>query len=214
MAHITPEAYDSISRAATRMGMTNYEMAQLMAEALLRYMDDRHSLDPELRRIIRMFEFTNGQKVGRKANEGGVNLAMPGQDKFITSAIYLLGAQSGVKQRAVLVPDGMFETCTYNIQDIFSEFMRIVLPGHAARLKRIMSKLGTTSMVEALDILLDELDTEDDDTYIRELFADNERSNYGRPIEYKQYQRRIRRTIYDNEQGQEVQSTDNIEEVE
>ena len=57
---ISSQAYDRLNKIARKKGLSVYELIQMVCDTLIRYMDDRHNLTPEMERAMSIFEHMIG----------------------------------------------------------------------------------------------------------------------------------------------------------
>ena len=178
-------------------GMTEYEMLQMVYETLVRYMDDQHNLTPEIERAMSIFEHLKGWK-------GAFNLADPSADPKIIEATYYLGDTSKTGVRAVHVERPMLLeldsqwTQTINIQQILEQTICLLMPERYRRLRILAYDNECSSILQLIDMLIDEHSKDGDLREIRQSFEDANRSEYGRQPAESPYKRKHHKTVNDD----------------
>ena len=194
---VSDEARLLLDRLASRLGTKPYTLMQQVCDVLIRYMDDVHNLDPQIAELIRLFD---NFKVT-------TNLVSAEDRKEIVSAIYIMRSRDGRKpgERAVLVTPcptlDQPDMATYNVQTILDTAVKACFPSMYSRLKRLEKFTDTGSLLETIDYLCSTVKEDEDDLYIRELFSDTNRSEYGKPVEYTKYVRHNRCDFDDKRRG-------------
>lgn len=189
-AKIRPELLEALQLIAAQKSMSLYELVQLIMETMVRYMDDRHNLTPELERLMWVFEHLDGWTEA-------FNLADPTVKRDIGEAFYVLqdgeGKKNGLRMVNVGKPSFGKRTATYNVQYMLDRFLYITFrPLHRA-LHRLMADMDCGSIVELLITLIDIHQKESDAEELRRTFEDASRSEYGRNIAYGQRTKRVKR---------------------
>lgn len=183
---VTPEAYDKIHRLARKLGTKPYEMLQMCVDTLVRYMDDRHNLSPEMERMMLVFEDMVGWPQA-------LNLADPSAKASITEATYYLTAKGKAGARAVHVQKPFFGNWheTENIQLVLERTLELIAPELYRRLRSLCVAYETKSILELLNRMVDaqaimDLNHEE----VRRTFEDCNRGENTKPVEYGQRTRR------------------------
>ena len=57
---LNPETFKRVQELCARKKLKPYKMLQNMVDTIVRYMDDRHNLTPELEEVMRIFEHMEG----------------------------------------------------------------------------------------------------------------------------------------------------------
>lgn len=185
---VSAGAYFRMKKLSQKKGLTIYELLQMMCDTALRYMDDRHNLTPDMEKAMSIFEHMDGWA---KA----LNLADPTVKKKIGEAIYFLYDPDGEKKgtRAVHVTTPFFGNWqeTFNIQDILERAICLLMPERYKRLRQLAVDKECKSIVELIDVLIDEHSKDADIEYFRQAFEDANRSEWGKkPHEGMPYRRR------------------------
>lgn len=187
---ISPEAYAKIYRLAQKLGMKPYEMLQMCVDTLVRYMDDRHNLSPEMERMMLVFEDMVGWKQA-------LNLAAPAPHATIAEATYYLTAEGKAGIRAVHVTEPFFGNWheTENIQLILERTIENLAPELYRRLRAMCVSYEAQSVLELLQHLVDAQTIMDlDHEEVRQSFQDCNRGDNCKSVEYGQ--RTVRKKHY------------------
>lgn len=178
-------------------GLSEYEMLQMVYETIVRYMDDRHNLTPEMERAMFIFEHLNGW-----AN--AFNLADPTVEPEIVSATYYMGDPSKIGVHAVHVERPMLKELseewmqTINVQDILEQTICLLMPERYKRLRQLAVDMDCTSILELIDTLIDEHSKDSDIAEVRQGFEDANRSDFGKTPADAPYKRKHYKTVNDN----------------
>lgn len=187
---VSPEAYAKIYRLASKTGMKPYEMLQMCVDTLVRYMDDRHNLSPEMERMMMVFEDMVGWRQA-------LNLADPTARPSISEATYYLAADGKRGTRAVHVGKPFFGDWreTENIQLILERTIENLAPDLYRRLRGLCVSFDATSILELLHLLVDaHAEADRNHEEVRRSFEDCNRGDNCRPVEYGQ--RTVRKKHY------------------
>jgi len=180
---VVPYVKRRINRICEKRGMKAYRMLQMMCDCVVRYMDDRHNLTPEMEKVMSIFEHMDGWK-------DCFNLADPTVKKEVTEAIYVLTDPTGKRkgQRCILVRKpfmGVWDQ-TENVQQILERAIELLSPERYRRLRHLAIDMECNSILELLDTLIDAHTIEQLNADMRRDFEDCNRHDYGKPIEYGQ----------------------------
>lgn len=181
-----------LERICAKKGMSLYTLIQLYCDVTVRYMSDRHNLTPEMERIMTQFEHMEGWGEA-------FNLADFTTEPEVCSALYFIGDKRKKGVRGVLVERPFFGKIEedINIQSILERTINYLYPERYKRLRRVAVELGANSLLEMLDILIEDRLEERELKNYRDLFSDCERSDYGRkPVDHV-YKRKKRRSVDD-----------------
>lgn len=187
----SPDFARIFRRICDRKGIKPYQAIQMMVDTFVRYTDDRHNLSANMEHTMMLFEHMEGW-------QGSLNLADPTPEKHISEAIYFLTADKRNGSRAVMVHRPWMGkwTETSNIQIIMERVVEVLLPERYRRLRALAIDRGCNSILELLDQLIDAQTEEQINEQFRREFSDNNRSEFGKPIEYGQRtKRRHHKTI-------------------
>lgn len=190
---ISSWAFKRLDKLSAKKGMSIYEVLQLVCDTLLRYMDDKHNLTAEMEKAMSIFEHMDGWA---KA----LNLADPTVQKKIGEATYFIYDLEGNKKgcRAVHVKTPYFGDWeeTINLQDILERTICLLMPERYARLRKLAVDKNCSSILELIDMLIDEHSQDEDIAFFREAFEDANRSEYGRMPWQQPFKRRHHKDPY------------------
>lgn len=180
---VHPVIYARMKRIAKMKGITEYGLVQMVIDTLVRYMDDRHNLTPEMEQAMSIFEHMEGWR-------DAMNHADPTTRRIIGEAIYFLFDEDGKKNgcRAVHVTKPFFGNWSedMNIQHILERVLCLLFPERYRRLRMLAVDMECSSMLELFDKLIDHHAKDSDVATFRELFEDADRSEFGvKPIEVR-----------------------------
>ena len=172
---LSPESYRLLFQLCARQGLTIYEFLQMVCDTLIRYMDDRHNMTPEMEKAMSVFDHMVGWKTA-------TNLCDPQSNAEVHEATYFYSEEGKTGSRAVHVemPFMGENIATMNIQDIIERTLCLIVPDRYKRLRKCAIEHGTTSLLSYIDQLLNRVESEDDLREIRRGFEDNRRSKYGK----------------------------------
>lgn len=193
---VSPASLALMEGLCARRGLSKYGLIQSVIDVLIRYMDDRHNLTPELQRLMLLFERTEGWGEG-------FNLTDPNVQQEVSAAIYFVNDANNKGKtgtRAVMVEHPFFGAPveTLNVDTITSAFLRLVHPAIYRRLVNAARERDCGSPLELVITLLEESESDRDTEQVRELFADCMRADNGRPVAYGSRTRRMKRYQMDN----------------
>lgn len=196
---VSPEAWTRLNILARKRGMTIYELVQMVCDTLLRYMDDRHNLTPEMEKAMAIFDHMEGWT---KA----FNLTDPTVQREVGEAIYFFqepkGKRKGVRAVHVTKPfmnQGRSESA--NVQYILEHTIELLMPERYRRLRALAVDKDCNSLLELLDMLIDLHSQDNDLTELRQQFEDCNRSDFGKAITYGQRTRRVKHHDVDEMRG-------------
>ena len=187
------EAYARMERLSKKKGLTTYEMIQMVCDTLIRYMDDRHNLTPEMEQAMSIFEHLEGWK-------NAFNLADTTTQPSITEATYYLRDpdKKGVRGVHVEIPFMGQWTQTYNIQEILEQTICLLMPERYKRLRLLAVDNNCSSILQLVDMLIDEHSKDADVAVMRQGFEDANRSDYGKKPADAPYKRKHYKTVNDD----------------
>ena len=163
-------------RIAKKKGISEYGLVQMVIDTLVRYMDDRHNLTPEMEQAMAIFEHMEGWR-------DAMNHADPTTRRIIGEAIYFLFDEDGKKKgcRAVHVTKPFFGNWSedMNIQHILERCICLIMPERYRRLRQLAVDMQCNSLLELFDKLIDHHSKDSDVATFRELFEDADRSEFG-----------------------------------
>lgn len=189
---ISAFADQQVNKICERKGLNVYTITQMMFDTIIRYMDDKHNLTPEMEQAMSLFEHLEGW-------QNALNFADPTVKMEVGEAIYFLQDENHKKTgtRAVLVERpwmGQWMQCE-NIQMILERVISLMLPERYMRLKRLATDMDCTWLLEMIDRLIDTHGNEADIQAMRKEFEDANRSEYGRKPVDSPYRRKHHRDI-------------------
>lgn len=177
-------AYERLNKIARKKGLSVYDLIQMVCDTLIRYMDDRHNLTPEMERAMSIFEHMIGW-------QGAFNLADPTVAPEVCEATYYLTADGKNGVRAVHVEKPFFGQWieTDNIQQILECTIELLMPQRYLRLCALQKELDCTSLLDLFDYLIDYHTHEQDVAALRHEFEDADRNEYGKKSTSTAYKR-------------------------
>ena len=187
---VSPETFERIKQIEAKLHLKAYGLIQNMVDCIVRYMDDRHNLTPEIEQAMSIFEHLIGWA-------DALNLADPTVKKEVAEAVYFLEDPQGTKKgvRAVHVTRPYFDEWKqdYNVQHILDRTIRLLFPDVYKRLLKVMEHLDFKSITEFLNFVVDHFQEEADIEELRNLFEDAARAENTKDIEYGQRTKRTKR---------------------
>ena len=189
--------YLRLTKVLRRKGLNFYQMIQNFCDCLVRQMDDRHNLTPESEQLMSTFEHMIGW-------EGNFNLADPTAKPEISEATYYMtdaGGKKGVRVMHVEKPFFGNWTQTYNVQQILEKFLCLTFPQLYRRLRFIAVCRQCSSILELLNNVVAEMETEEHKRELLADFEDADRGDFGQKPDHNKYRRHLNRTpdMIDNE---------------
>lgn len=187
---VSPETFERIKQIEAKLHLKAYGLIQNMVDCIVRYMDDRHNLTPEIEQAMSIFEHLIGWA-------DALNLADPTVKKEVAEAIYFMEDPQGVKKgvRAVHVTRPYFDEWKqdYNVQHILDRTISLLFPDVYKRLLKVMEHLDFKSITEFLNFVVDHFQAEADIEELRNLFEDAARAENTKDVEYGQRTKRTKR---------------------
>ena len=179
--------YEMLQRIAADKKMSVYEIMQIIADIIVRYMSGQYPVTDEMRRIITIFDDMEIWKSGR------MNISDHNVEAAIASAVYLLQDKDRKKegQCAVMVekePDGKCGQ-TMNVQYIFERIVEVLLPAVYRKLRRLAVDMECMSLTDLVNILADS-HVDSIAGEVRLEFSDDARCENGLPLTYGEKTRR------------------------
>ena len=195
---VSPETFERIKQIEAKLHLKAYGLIQNMVDCIVRYMDDRHNLTPEIEQAMSIFEHLIGWA-------DALNLADPTVKKEVAEAVYFMEDPQGVKKgvRAVHVTRPYFDEWKqdYNVQHILDRTIRLLFPDVYKRLLKVMEHLDFKSITEFLNFVVDHFQEEADIEELRNLFEDAARAENTKDIEYGQRTKRTKRQDIEKQRG-------------
>ena len=192
---------ERIGRICKKRGLNEYDMLQMMCDCIVRYMDDRHNLTPEMERVMSIFEHLEGWK-------NAFNLADHTTESDICEAFYVMSAKGKKGFRVIHVQrpwwDGVKEwKQSENIQMMLERFFEVLVPERYKRLRMLSAEKGMESQLDLLDYLIDSQLSDEYNAQYRQEFEDAARAENGKPLVYGERTRRVKHHSPDDyiEQG-------------
>ncbi len=195
---VSPETFERIKQIEAKLHLKAYGLIQNMVDCIVRYMDDRHNLTPEIEQAMSIFEHLIGWA-------DALNLADPTVKKEVAEAVYFMEDPQGVKKgvRAVHVTRPYFDEWKqdYNVQHILDRTIRLLFPDVYKRLLKVMEHLDFKSITEFLNFVVDHFQEEADIEELRNLFEDAARADNTKDIEYGKRTKRTKRQDIEKQRG-------------
>ena len=193
---ISEEAQRRLDAISSKKGISRYTLIQMVCDVIIRYMDDRHNLTPEIERLMSVFEHLNGWC-------NCFNLADYTTTPEIIEAIYFFADEQKKGCRAVHVERPWLEgtdqwTQTYNLQEIFERMVCLLMPERYRRLRLLAIQNNCTSILELIDTLIDEHSNDADLALLRMEFEDADRSDFGKKPADAPFKRKHYKSVNDN----------------
>lgn len=177
--------YVTFNEICRKKGIKPYQAMQMMVDSFVRYTDDRHNLSAEMEQLMSIFEHMDGWK-------DAFNLADATTERQIDEAVYFMTANGKKGTRAAMVHRPYFGnwTETYNVQHILERMIEVLFPERYRRLRALAVDKECNSLLELLDIMIDEHTVEQVNRELRKDFEDCNRHEFGKPIEFGQRTKR------------------------
>ena len=215
---ISAYAFMRLKKLAKKKDISLYDIGQMVYDTLIRYMDDKHNLTPEMERAMSIFEHMVGWKEA-------LTLCDPITRNEIGEAVYFLydtgeGSTSSSHKkgtRAVHVTRPAFGDWEQdvNIQHIIERVLQLIIPVRYRRMRMAMAELGFDSMLDFIDHLINKQISDEDLDELRKEFEDADRGDFGqKPYKGVQYKRAKNATpdMFESEQVEEQIKTNEKEE--
>lgn len=182
--------YRRFVRVLNKIGVSGYSFFQNCAEVLVRNVDSKHNLTPEMEKAMATFENCEGWK-------NNFNLADPTTNPEIAEATYYLRDANKKGVRVVHVEKPFFKewTQTWNVQQILEKFLCLTFPQLYKRLRYIAVCRQCASIFELLISVVTELESEENKRELREPFEDANRSEWGKTPMTQPYKIKHHRTV-------------------
>lgn len=184
---ISPFADARVAKICDKLGLSSYTITQMMYDTIIRYMDDRHNLTPEMEQAMAIFEHLSGWR-------DALNWADPTVQMEVGEAVYFmqdaLGKKKGTRAVHVEKPFMGHWTQTENVQQILERVLCLLLPERYQRLRLLAVDMDCSSVLEMIDQLIDRHGSEAAIQAVRKEFEDANRSEYGRKPADAPYRRK------------------------
>lgn len=172
---VSPSAavvWDAICNA---LETDTYHMLQQFIYAMIRAASDQHNLSPEIQQLIDNLDFDAGWQTA-------MNLAAPNAEFDIAQMILIL-SQKGKRGFGAVMIDRPFmghAQQTENVDQIYERLTEVIFRRHYLKLRQIGTDLGTHSVRQTLDTMIDAQTLLDLDDASREGPQMGDRTDYGR----------------------------------
>lgn len=166
---VSCEVYARLEAICKKYDFSIFQLLRMLCDCIIRFMDDKHNLDENLARIIRMFENLPGWKKS-------ICLAESTSEMDIVEAIYILRKKGDAGYRMVMVDRPMMDgdadgwQCTYNIQRIFERLVEVTNPSLYRQLRSIAVELECESLYDLVSRLASMFFNNPDDEELRKQF--------------------------------------------
>jgi hypothetical protein len=177
---VSPEAREIGKEIFQRLGITEYDYLQMCYDMIICMKDDRHQLSYAMEQMLMLMD-------GMKDWHTSIRLT-DSEEKFnIREAIYILREEGRTGTRSALVQgdsQDLHRTVTFNKQDIVERFICTVLPTLYRRLRLLGTDLGTNSIYETLERVVD--DQQLKNTIAQEVYDEFSMDDYERGFRMSQ----------------------------
>lgn len=206
---VTESSLKRLKAICVKNGFSLFDMLQMMLDCMIRFMDDRHNLDENLIRIIRMFEGLPGWKTALRLTDDMT-------DAEIMEAWYVLRHPHGTgSPRIVHVTRPMLDgdpdhwEATYNIQEQLKRFIKLTNESLYKHLKIVSEELGSPSFIDTIHRIADAVVENPDEIELRLQFENNDwergaqlydRTIYKRPYTHGMDYIEKQQTLFDKEE--------------
>lgn len=192
---VTPWAKARLKSIERFKGLNDYALLQMMCETIILYMDQRHNLSEGMEKAMSIFEHLQGWG-------GAFNLADSTAKPEIMEATYYLRDTDKHGVRGVHVERPWMQNSewvqTYNIQEILEQTINLLMPERYRRLRLLAVDNDCSSILQLIDMLIDEHSKDADISSIRQGFEDANRSEYGRRPADEPYKRKHYKSVNDD----------------
>lgn len=164
---LPPAIMDSFRNICESNNMSTYTALQNCIMFFVKLASKEEPLTDEMAKLMRQFE--DLQVWSKK-----FNLADWSVKASVQSAIYILAGQgkSGCVGVRVDKPFMDQPSQTFNIQTILEDFLAALMPSFYRRLRFLGVELGTSTVYETLDKILDLQHADPDEASIRDMFSE------------------------------------------
>lgn len=183
-------AWRRFRRVLDKVGMTPYAAIQNFIDVIIRNGDDRHNLSPDMEELMTTFEHCEDW-------DKNFNLADPTSRPEISEATYYLRDKNKRGARVVHVELPFFGhwTQTYNVQQILEKFLCLTFPQLYRRLRLVAMMQECNSILELLQKVVTEWESDAQKEELRQPFEDAERTEWGRKLNSPRYKIHRRQTV-------------------
>lgn len=184
---VKPEVWRQLKRICAKKDLSIYDMLQMMCDCLVRYMDDRHNLTPELEQAMSVFEHMTGWK-------NAFNHCDPSTGKEVCETVVVCqdpkGKKTGHRVSMVRKPFmGQVEQ-TENIVQIYERMTEVLLPEIYRKLRMLAVDMDCNSIVDLMHLMIDSQTVRQLEDELRRDFEDANRAENGKAVEYGHRTRR------------------------
>lgn len=174
-----------LERICAKKNIVIYNLFQNYVDITIRYMSDKHNLSPEMERMIDNFEHMEGW-------DKAFNLADHEAEPAVDTALYFLAYEGHKGVRGVLVEKPYFGIWgqDYNVQHILERVICLLFPSRYKKMRRIANEMGASSLLDMIDMLIEDRSSDADTAAIREEFEDCERTDYGQKATDHKYRQK------------------------
>lgn len=205
------------------LGTDTYHLLQQFIYSMIRAASDQHAMTPEVRQLLDMLDLDAGW-------QNAINLCAPNGKLTISQMILIVEQEGKQGLGAVMLDKPFMGEChqTENVDAIYERLTEVIYKRHYLKLRKMGIDLGTRSVRETIDRMLeDQVKIELDDAN-REGPQMGDRTDsgrlanvYGKKTKGKQHrtpdsvanQQRIRFTDYDRETSEDEVKRDLNEEM-
>lgn len=190
---VSPEMFVRLKAIEKAHGVSIFKMLRMLAECIIRFMDDQHNLSEDLLRVIRMFENIPGWK-------RSICLAAGVEDMEIVEAFYVLrekgknGNRLVHVERPVMAGDEQW-TATYNIQTMMERWMELMNPSLYRHLRQLSVDFGNESILDTISTIATRYKDNEDEVALRLEFEQIDWYKGARMHEQQPMQRRNNKTM-------------------
>ena len=190
---VSPEMFVRLKAIEKAHGVSIFKLLRMMAECIIRFMDDQHNLSEDLLRVIRMFENIPGWK-------RSICLAAGVEDMEIVEAFYVLrekgknGNRLVHVERPVMAGDEQW-TATYNIQTMMERWMELMNPSLYRHLRQLSVDFGNESILDTISTIATRYKDNEDEVALRLEFEQIDWHKGARMSDQQPMQRRNNKTM-------------------
>ena len=188
---VKPQSYSEFKLWCDQHGTTIYDQIQLLVEGFLAYTASQYNLSDEMLQLKQYFESQIGWREV-------FNLCDHQTQPEVKEAIYFIGSddKKGVRPMLVQAPFMGQWTQTQNVQQVFERVLENCFNSLYHQLRRIGADMDSQSAIETLQKLIAEHTQHMCEDDLDCLFADNERSEWGRTMADGPYKRKLNRRAW------------------
>ena len=183
---ISPEAAEQLNAICQAMNVDIYHLFQWFVQVIIRMAAPPHQLTPEIQKLMAIVESDAGW-------QRAFNLYAPNRKTSIAQMILILQQEDKRGFGAVMLNHPYMDTCqqTDCVDDILERAIEVCTPGIYRRLRSLAVDMQCNSQLDLLLTLIDEQSTINlERENAEQMQGDNNRHEWGKPIEYGQRTRR------------------------